>query len=194
MSSDEPQLSTAAKQRIRAEEIFREEVRRELRPEKSTAAKVRGAFNKPLMLWFLSSVVLGGLSWSYSGWEEKRAVRAQNHAEIVRLDIEVRGRLTRSSVRLEAARDTVGLLDAIDMLNKGAEIFPDLDNRPLEGLLLQLIWLAPDEEKADLEIARGAYQELRKFRNTSPEKAADAIAQVKRDYLSGYFRIRKWRD
>jgi hypothetical protein len=197
MSATELQLSEEARQRIRAEEIYREEVRREIggAPRvQSSVSKVLGALNKPLALWFLSSVVLGLIGWAYAQWEEDRAVRAQNRAEIVKLDIEMYGRLQRCSARLAFARDSLGLREAIEMLDEGSGVFPALDNRSFAGLLLALNWLVPEEEKTDIASARDDYHKLRQFRNTPQEDAAETIARVKRDFLDKSFAIRKWRD
>jgi hypothetical protein len=192
LPSDRLQLSAEARRRIRAEEVFRKEVQRELRPEESWPIKVSALLNKPLTLWLLSSVFLGGLSWAYANWEEHRAARAETRAETRKLDIEVDGRLRRASTRLESAQNTVGLRDAIEMLDEGTGIFPELENRSLEGLLTQLTWLVPDEEKSKLENARKAYNELQQIRATGSDDAAEIIARVKRDYFNGYLGIREW--
>jgi hypothetical protein len=191
------QLSETERQRIRAEEIFRAEVQKELQgPESppSPASKVIAAFNRPLGLWFLSSVVLGLLGWAYATWEEDRAAKAQTRAEIIRLDIEIYGRVRQSAQRLEAATNAVGLRESIGMLDEGSGIFAELENRSFEGMLLALLWLVPDEEKGELENAREAWEKLQTFRNVSASEAAAAIEQVKRDYMNGSFAIRQWRN
>ena len=191
------QLSDETRQRIRAEEIFRDEVRRQLQPAqstKSTAAAFFSALNKPLALWFLSSVVLTGIGWSYTSWEEKRAVSVHNRTQITKLDIEVYGRLKRASTRLDSARNPVGLRDAIAMLDKGFGVSPELANLSLEGLLLSLSWLVPKNERDELEKVRDAYHELQQLKSTPDEEAVEVIARVKSDYLNGSFAVRGWRD
>ena len=195
MSATELQLTEEIRQRIRAEEIFRTEVQKELAKTsglQSRTSRVFGVLNKPLALWFLSSVVLGLVGWAYAQWEEGRATRDENRAEIVRLDIEMFDRLQRCRARLAFAKNSVGLREAIEMLDEGSGIFPEFDNRSFAGLLLPLNWLVPEEEKAAIESARDGYQRLHEFRNIPENDAVDTIALVKRDYLDKAFAIRKW--
>ena len=196
MGDERFQLSEAERRRIRSEEIFRAEVKEVLRkpaPAASRTSQFFAALNRPLGLWFLSSVVLSALGWAYASWEEDRAARAQARAEITRLDIEIYGRLRQSAQRLEAATNAVGLREAVEMLNEGSGIFPEFEKRSFEGLLLTLQWLVPEDERAEIETARQAWQELQRLRNVSAQEAADAIEQARRDYINGSFAIRRWR-
>lgn len=196
MYKDELHLSEVERQRIRAEEIFRDEIQQKIRrvvPPKSNTSKFFSALNKPLALWFLSSVLLTGIGWAYTKWDETRTVREQNRIEVMQLDIEIYGRLMKSARRLGSARNTVGLRESIEILDKSSGVFPELENRSFEGILLILTWLVPEEEKADLENARAAYHELQKYRSSTTEEAADAIVLVKRKYLDKSFAIRQWR-
>ena len=157
MSKDELHLSEVERQHIRAEEIFRDEIQKDIQrvvPAKSNTAKFFSALNKPLALWFLSSVLLTGVGWAYTKWDETRAAQEQNRMEVMKLDIEVYGRLMRSARRLQSARNIVGLRESIEILDKSSGVFPELENRSFEGILLVLTWLVPEEEKADIENAR----------------------------------------
>ena len=71
------------RERIRAEEIFREEVREQLAattgPQK-LHQRLWASRNSAFTLWLLSSVVLAAISWSYAQWESARSL--QRRAEL----------------------------------------------------------------------------------------------------------------
>jgi hypothetical protein len=107
--------------------------------------------------------------------------------------MEIYGRLMRCDARLRFARNATGLREAIDMLDESSGVFPEFEDRSFDGLLLALSWLVSVEEREEIQSVRNAFPGLLEMRNTPDAKAADAIAEVKREYLEGIFAIRKWR-
>jgi hypothetical protein len=80
------------RERIRAEEIFREEVRRELeqhRPPKNLRSKIWNFVNTSLGIWLLSSVGLGLLVWSWTLVQEYRHTRKANEEKLVKVNYEI---------------------------------------------------------------------------------------------------------
>jgi hypothetical protein len=60
-------LNNEQRQRLRAEEIFRQEVRRDIEArvqDRSRRAKFWHALNTPFVLWVLSSIVVGSFGWA----------------------------------------------------------------------------------------------------------------------------------
>lgn len=66
-------LTHEQKAQIRAEEIFRSEIAREIAskaPPKPWTSKVGELINSSFGIWFLSTVVVGLTVWAYTGWKE----------------------------------------------------------------------------------------------------------------------------
>lgn len=193
----ELQLSDADRARVRAEEIFRSEVRAELeqRKQPSRGARLLEFLNQPVILWLLSSVVVGLISWQYTRWEERQSQQQQTQAEIRNLDLEVHGRLRRAADRLSNARNIVGVREAVRMLDEPSGMFVNLGQRNMENLLVSLIWLMPEGETASLEAARTGYRELQAIvaRPEEDQDVKQTIELVRTKYIDGTFAIRHWR-
>ncbi|HEY6908484.1 MAG TPA: hypothetical protein VI356_03880 [Myxococcales bacterium] len=89
-------LSDEEKDRIRAEEIFRSEVRRELAratPTPPLRKRVWLVLNSAFSLWFFSSVVLAGLTAAVAAHQRSRDERNRNETLRRRLVTEIDGRI-----------------------------------------------------------------------------------------------------
>jgi hypothetical protein len=190
-------LSEDDRARIRAEEIFRSEVRSQLESgsQPSRGARLLKFLNQSFILWLLSTVVVGLISWQYTRWEERQSQQRQTQTEIRNLDLEIHGRLRRAADRLSSARNMVGVSEAIRMLDQPSGMFVELGQRNMENLLVSLIWLMPEGQTASLEAARTGYQDLQRIA-AQPEESQDVsqtIKLVRTKYLDGAFAIRHWR-
>lgn len=196
MASEDLVLPPGARERIRAEEIFRQTVKEELADGAAgaRATTLLDRLNQPITLWFLSSIVLGAISFAYAHWEGARVAAATRQVEITKLDVEISGRIKRSTRRLESARNHVGLREAVQMLDEGSGVFPELGDRSFDGILLALSWLVPEGERDALEAARHSYDELQRLRGANPTDSATSIAEMKDGHLYGPLGIRRWND
>jgi hypothetical protein len=96
-------LTEDAKTRIRLEEEYRLGIRNELessREGKTWKARIWVMLNSTFALWFLSSVVLGVLTWAYSGYVNRLAVQSAEMEHNRRLDLEISGRIDEIAVTL----------------------------------------------------------------------------------------------
>jgi hypothetical protein len=82
-------LTDAERARIRAEEIYRATMREEVTVPKKGIAKVSAFLNSPFGLLFLSSVVLSGLTFIYTGYQEAKEKTKVRQQEIVKLTDEI---------------------------------------------------------------------------------------------------------
>ncbi len=191
-------LSEDDRARLRAEEVFRHEVRSELEHSRKQPGRVERLLkflNQPVILWLLSSVVVGLITWQYTRWEERQAQQRQVQAEVRNLDLEIHGRLRRAADRLSSARDIVGVREAIRMLDMPSGMFPEMGQRNMENLLISLIWLMPVGQTEPLESARTGYRDLQQIAS-QPEESQNAdqtIELVRTKYFDGVFAIRRWR-
>jgi hypothetical protein len=92
-----PALTEAQRAGIRAEEIFRSEVRQELDAKadkaRSRSDRLWTALNSSFVLWLLSSVVLSGLAACYTAWQNHHAKTKANRELIEKLDTEISNRI-----------------------------------------------------------------------------------------------------
>lgn len=112
--------------------------------------------NSPIFLWFLSTVVIGIASYSYTIWNEKRQVRLDTVESISRLDLEIANRL---SFFGEQITSDVEIEDALLILENPREskfptgVFTEFSDRSLRALLWELHNLVSSEEKQEIQIA-----------------------------------------
>ena len=95
-------LTDDDKERVRLEEFYRHEVRTELKEKEASSAWQRfwAAANKPITIWFLATVVVGTITWSFERADRIRAQERADHeveqsqkSEEARLDLEISTRL-----------------------------------------------------------------------------------------------------
>jgi len=98
-----PMLSEEEKERIRAEEIFRDEVRREIeagRPTPSSAQQLWSLLNSSFALWFLSSIVLGSLTAAIATYQKSHSAHVQRAELRRRLNTEISSRMAEGLIAL----------------------------------------------------------------------------------------------
>ena len=79
---------------FRAEEEFRFLVRQQLEKQANkNQSKIWKFLNSPLGLWFLSSIVLSGIAFAYSGIQDWRDRNAAEYELSRRLDVEIQTRI-----------------------------------------------------------------------------------------------------
>jgi len=155
-------LSDDDKARIRLEEIFREEVRRQLQDDKvrTRSHRILAFFNSGLGIWLLSSIVLGFITWSYSTWSDSRSKVRENEATIEKLDVEIAARVERFRELLANATSAQTYYMALWSLDNPATIdkftagiFPEFASRSLRSLLWDLRSRVPRSEKVEISFA-----------------------------------------
>jgi hypothetical protein len=155
-------LSDDDKARIRLEEIYREEVRRQLQTaEPPTRGERLIAFlNSGLGIWILSSILVGLVTWSYTMWTESRSTARENDAIIEKLDVEIVARMTRfrdlisSATTMETFYLAMVSLDNPETTgNLKVSVFPELAGRSLSSLLWELRARVPAAERAPVSSA-----------------------------------------
>lgn len=96
------------RKRIYQEEVYRYEIRSQLNAtntKKNTGGKTWTVVNSAFFLWFLSSVVVGVISFSYAKWDKQREIEREQRERAAlieqeniqrarKLDAEISSRLT----------------------------------------------------------------------------------------------------
>ena len=193
IATNELELSDEVQSRIKAEEVFRQAVRDSLRATPTRSARMLRTFNQPIVLWFLSTVVISLVGWGYSQWQDARADEELDRTEQRKLDLEIYSRLEHARNRLDSARNMTGVREAISMLDEGGRILPEFRDQSFESLLMMLIWLAPDADRVAIEQAQTGYRELNRLVANAPPDVRELIDDVRLGYFDGVFAIRSWR-
>src|SRR6266849_5483102 len=117
-------LTSDDRERIRAEEIFRSEVREQLASDPGDGKQggpLWRFFNSPLGLWVLSSVALGAISWSIS--ERRIAVERAATVRRARWEVYSDGLQFERSIRDAWSRASYEIAFADKLQNPRARLF-----------------------------------------------------------------------
>jgi hypothetical protein len=157
-------LSTEDKDRIRAEEVFREEVRRELADKKD--GSVLRFLNSALGIWLLSTIVVGLFSWSYTVWKDSRASASQRAETVRRLEAEIASRVQFLQSYLPSVQNREDFWLALWAVEQPRvtqvtlSVFPEYNSRGLTALLWELKTELPKHERPSIDKAINAAQRL----------------------------------
>ena len=211
-------ITDEQKAQIRAEEIFRLELRRELKPSysrNSRGARLWSLLNSSFALWFLSSVVLAALTSTYAAWQAKKSEEARKAEIARRLDTEIGNRLSQA---LWALRDDeVGIkkgslyaprwiyANVGDYLDnffvhdpsnpRDFSVYPEYRNRSFRSLILELDTVVNVDAQPDLRMALSAYGRLIDKAQMDSDKpdistSQDAVVDSRKLVLDGTLRTR----
>lgn len=175
-------LHEMEKDRIRDEEIFRQEIRREieeLKPNDSGGKRIWSLLNSSFALWFLSSVVLGSLTAAVTRFNARTARESQRAEVQRRLNTEISSRIQASlaTMRVEEQRVERGQQShpsweystAWHYLNNtftydGApvdfSIYPEYQKRSFQSLVYELSTLADSDTLPAIQDAQRTFQNL----------------------------------
>lgn len=109
--------------RIKEEEIFREQVRRTLQPptsEPTLGFRVWTLVNSSIVLWFLSSVVIAGVTQVYSCQQSRQSEQVRKRELQRRLDTEIGNRIYQTVAGLDVwkaiLQETVGTEPRVELM------------------------------------------------------------------------------
>lgn len=170
------------KDHIRAEEIFRLEVRRKIEgesPKDSRGKRLWSLLNSSFALWFLSSVVLAGLTAAFTSYQRQNSERLRRSEVERRLNTEISSRISDDllALRLEQKRIENGQADSVssvysfacDYLNNryaygtksyDFSVYPEYEQRRFRSLLFELSVVADRSMLSALRDAEASYRQL----------------------------------
>lgn len=103
-------LTDAEKQKIRSEEIYRQEVQEELQSQKKKKISFWAILNSGFVLFLLSSIVLGGISEYYKYWKNKKDKEESQAIEYAKDEL-IRKKLSEETLlrlsTIEKLQDTI---------------------------------------------------------------------------------------
>ncbi len=178
-------LTGGEKDRIRLEEVYRREVQLALsrtEPAPGLQKRVWTFLNSAVGIFLLSTVVVGGLSWSYAKWDESRHVRRKTEQQAERLVIEIAGRvrfLDRNccvDISWKKLYDLDFVFDGMIEEWLPRPSFPEFKERSLASLMWELSVLVPEDERVELRmLSESAYL----FGDVLKESIVDTISVPK---------------
>lgn len=159
-------LTQEEKDKIKAEEIFRYEIQKDLKKSNKPKKSIWNFINSAFGLWLLSSVFLGFLTYQYNQWNEGKKTSDRRSRQVRKLDIEIYRRvmilngevdhlLSFQPDSTEDDPDRVfsrNLEKSIRKMNSKTDyVFEDFRKRKLSSLLFELYSLAEDKDRPMLE-------------------------------------------
>jgi len=196
-------LTDEEKSKIKAEEVFREEVRKSLNTRKNSAFWT--FLNSGLGIWFLSTIVIGLFTYFFNEYKEAQKTTKERDSSIKQLDLEIESRISQFWVHLDPLinhSDTTLPLkagmsyDTVKVLWEAFKnppsfnpklmttIYKDYETRTTISLMIELSTLL--QEKYGL--------------STKPEKLSSdtthptVLKPMKKDEAEKYYEIRKIED
>ncbi|MES9930334.1 MAG: hypothetical protein ABW158_19655 [Candidatus Thiodiazotropha sp. 6PDIVS] len=160
------QLDDKAKQRLRLEEIYREELRAEIRRSKTTTrSKVWELLNSAFILWILSTIVISGITWAYTSWKETIEKEVQYSDEVLAIDLELAARLQffDSNLRQQASRNSVLSISTMKTLLSSYDPIltdPIYSQKSTSSLIARLKKLVRKSEVDELDSALDAVKDM----------------------------------
>ncbi len=167
-------LTDEDKNRLRLEEIFRQEVRQEIEENKKTSSRTQKTWsflNSNFGLFVFSIVFVSIFSWGYTHWNEYRKEKSQNAATARRLDAEITNRIEHAEKILgDELRDIGSIHRAIwggkaetSRPSQYTPIFSEFTYRSLYSLLWELEYVVPAKQVNEVKKARGAAKKIPLF-------------------------------
>ena len=191
-------LSEQEKNRIRAEEIFRLEVRESLE-DKSNQHKSKAFWkliNSPFVLFLFSAIIISYLPSYYAKRQVQEKTKVENAKFSNKLDLEISARLNRYHILVVNPICMNDIFEAYKILNTYT-VFPEFRAHSLKSLLWQLENVVPENQKAFIAHAIYGYdmlydKSISMANNYKTEKLKETINDILRNYLSEYFNGRNW--
>jgi hypothetical protein len=173
-------LSDEEKKRIEAEERHRHEIRKMLEAASAAASKTANGtgsnlkdgaskLNSPVMAFLnssvgtllLSSVVITGGAGLIQQIQHDHEIEQKNREQLVIFKFEIENRLDNMEFALRRAKTVGEAKEALDKLFKSKyPLTPELQNRTLASLYLNIYELAPGTQQEKAQAAIGFIREL----------------------------------
>lgn len=187
-------LTDDDRQRIRAEEAFRQEVRKELvvpaakEPSKAPMTiwqRFMGFANTSFGIWLLSTVAIGGVSTGYQLLTHHFEMVRQDEARAARLNSEISNRLDQMSEKLLDGPSRTVVLDALKELDTGSvKMFDDLFEKNILTLLGQLHDLVGHAHEQQIDSAVAILRDVtllnQRYRQDQQAAPAEDVAAFNR--------------
>jgi hypothetical protein len=192
-------LTESEKQKIRAEEIFREEVRTELASKQPARSRIWSFINTSFGLWFLTTVIIGLATWSYSTMQERKKSAANERELLSKLATELAVRVAGcldeiTSEENEAStnptqalfsrsdlfRNVVGILDNVGTQQSGT--FEEFAKSTFASLLVEQQPLVAAAKSAQIDHALRVFDSMKieaEVKTDAQLSGGDILKQLK---------------
>jgi hypothetical protein len=169
-------LTEDEKARIRAEEYFRDEVRREIsgkQTRRSARERTWTVLNSSFCLWVLSTVFIGGATAVYTSIQGTRAEINKNSEQRTKLETELACRIALVRTRLDdflsgnekpfpgTVASTAALFDAGKEAGASAYVFPEFKDRTFRSLLFEFERLSAPADRSTLDQASKTVEQIK---------------------------------
>lgn len=160
-------LTEDEKEQIRQQELYRYEVRQQLDSKPTYRSRLWKSLNSAFVLWMLSTVVVGLISFAYTRWEKQRELhrivaeqaaikKREDGLTLRKVDAEIASRLAyvHSVIRLsnpshEAFISALRTLEDPSREPYAVSVFPEYSKRSLRSLVWELLQVLPEDVSGD---------------------------------------------
>lgn len=186
------QLSENQKALIEAEEIYREEVRNDLRSShrpKGFLLKLFAFFNTSFGIAIWTAILVPASVALYAWRENSYITKRENQLTIQRLDREIAARLIGAEKEVHQSENGRDLKATVRRINSTSRsLLPEYNNRELISVLLDLEILLGKGKEASEEVSN-----VRRLITTFMDKEFnDEEIQEAKDSINKAFQIRQW--
>ena len=206
-------LSEEEKAKIRAEEVYRQELRQALeRGDRGPfmREKLWSLLNSSFVLWFLSSIVVTALTASYGVYQRARDDEVRRLELQRRLDTEISGRIAAAVIGLRINRERIRRGDGIEADDvyvlvvsyldnffvsqadnpRDFSVYPEYRRRTFRSLLHELSRITVNSELDDLHEAAKAYDRISELGNVAQGDPLKAIEDATSQLETGIMKSR----
>lgn len=133
-----------------------QEIRSQLEQQKKVSSYKQNLWlflNSTFGLWFLSTITVGFITWSYTQWQLSQSKFSEKIERIRKIDTEIAHRLDYFYSDLKNTRTISDYYRAVSYLGKTAPlvVYLEFEQRSLSSLLLELSYLVPKDKMNDLK-------------------------------------------
>lgn len=148
MSDGAHELAEDRRREIRLEEIFRDEVKKQLEEAGPNAQKKKiwKWLNEPFVLWVLSTILVGVIGWAYTQFQASWTAREENTLTIEKLRTQAEARFELAIGMLSKAATAGEYARAIEVMlydNPMSRFYPEFKDRSTASI----IWEAHERMK-----------------------------------------------
>lgn len=158
-------LSETEIKKIKAEELLRIQIRKEIDPPTTNKKSFLDFLNSTLGIWVLSSVALSLITWGYTQWTENKKKDVERDQTIAEMDAEISNRIIDLEMKLVQAKSIAQLESEVVVFTNYYSGNPQTVNKfesySVRSLMTNLAQIVDNNSKSEIKKALRALVKLK---------------------------------